>query len=117
MSNIPEFDPTCAGTICFSSLFMRQKPPIELQRSHFESEDAHEESLIEWWFFQGYYQVKSSSGRHFMATLFRYRFEQDDGPATNCFQLLLSVLHESDKTHHLETWVDQSARLRGASRS
>ncbi|NND96221.1 MAG: hypothetical protein HKN47_02695 [Pirellulaceae bacterium] len=91
---------------------MRQTPECKTQDSLFESEDAHEECLIEWWFFQGHYESAPTNRRHFMATLFRYRFEQYDEPATNCFQLLLTVLNERDQTHHAQTWVDQTARMR-----
>lgn len=79
------------------------EPAVQLT---FEPEGAHQESAIEWWFVQGYYEG-GGRRRHFMTTLFRSSLDQDAGAPRNGFQLLLTVLDEDGAgPAHAATWVD-----------
>lgn len=96
-------------TLVSSCYAMNQIPYHELKSSLIRNENSWENSPVEWWFFQGYYQVETGKKSFFMATLFRYRYETPDPAQTNGFQLMLTVLNECDKLHHSETWVDEAA--------
>lgn len=88
---------------------MNRVSPPELKQSLFQPEGAHEDSSIEWWFFQGHYEATPGDSRFFMVTLFRYRLERSCVAPSHCFQLLLSLFNQHDKSNHVATWVDQAA--------
>lgn len=75
----------------------------------FQSERAHEDSAMEWWFVHGRYRV-GGRPRQFMATLFRVDLDEDDEDdeeaAGHGYQLLLAVLDDGAMQHRSSTWVD-----------